>query len=1080
MKGVESMAGEDRNRKSNKTSKSTRSNDSSENFSGLVGNYSRALDRSADSLKSAAKDFKDSAKEITNNSDRNTDRIIKALSSFAKAFDKQVDDIDDLFSGNNKEQKSEFEKNLEKYVGENKKNLTKTQAVLSATIKTFAVVANAVNRNFQRGFNSILNNYNENYSSITARMNKSNKDYTDMLMDSTKKIRQESLTNQFSQIDFTKALQDVLAQGIRDIDDKNTASEMAYNNMITNQVLPMISTNTRTYVRYSKLLGDTFSKGITTIGTEIQKTYGAEGLEQGQADAFLDTMSADIFSSAIEAGKSQEEAVEMLQDAMSAYGDLSGKYGSQVAEYALGQLKDYLDNPGSANAVTIEAASRAGIEYGGSVSGQQFTAFLNNLIGDYQDYTSGIGKGIGGEALGISPDILRLVQAAQSWGDKSPIESLKVNTDQAYGELKSELSDGFTRSITAQADKWNENLMSGLADAAGQYIPHADEVLSDIWRIVKIWFAAWAAKGVFGGGEGGTSLFNKIGSSDIMGSSLKGQIAGIPSQGLGEALKSGGLGGSLSGLGTALGVAGIAAGTIWAGVDAWKAGSRAAENNMSTGQVIGQGARSFFTGSSTAGMTSDQKKAYYEQNGYFNFKDAALNAGKWALVGGGAGTLAGGPLGTAIGAVAGGIVGFATNAIDQAIDAHHYKELAEASENASKSVQALSKASSDYKSVMKKTENVQEYLNDLNSKDTETREVAFEALKSQYPEYLSNIESVKDLDKDYIEVIKTKIELEKLQAKNDALTALKDTSVDTSEYAKDMLSYGGKEFAEWASNNKGFSEEEANAKVKEIADKYYNGNLQETWKILRSDFGSSVINEGVWSQELDDYKYSFDTGNGESVFNYDFSSSLGTHLDASNSVFSEQYQILLKGYAALQDAYYQKDMEYAKEAAQDLSEELERFYEPLTGPVAKEFRARFRNDFKDIDTYYNYVGITGDDVPHYRTGINKIQRDSLAEVHQGEAVLNSAVASKARELSEGGIAGFINSLYGLVNTQVTAVGQSSQDVISPVVESINKQTDILSDLLSLILQDTTTLSRKLSGGPANRSQVDERLRSFSR
>lgn len=1030
------------------------------NTVGNVDKFSSAVSDLSNTLMDFNSDFKSTTTAFTNDL---RGILNKASQNNSDSNNEQSDNNDDFLR--------KLERNTEK-------SIDKTQVISSAIIKSFEAVAGYAIKKFTDASSRVMSDYNQNLTAITVRQQWTNSQYTKELREATDWIKNNGLVTQFSQIDWTSALSDALSMGLRD----EVAVRVAEQNLITNKLLPQLNTSSRTYTRASKLLGDDLGKNVVAIGKYTEQLYGAEGLEDGQVNNFLETISKEIIASGAQNGLSKAEVSEQLGNVLGTYQQYSAQYSSEYAENVLGSLKGIMSG-NLDDVMANQAMQGSGIEIGNaaSLTPENISKYFEIYTQKTDEAGKRAGAGVMANMAGYGNyDNILDVQISNAYGDvvKDWMSQVAdtVNVDNLYNKDVNDLKEGDYQSITDQQNKWNENMVANASSLLAEKIPDTEGVLNNISGVLTTWFGVWTtlntAGKLFGneggsaGGKLGSKLFDKGGA---LGQGGKLALTAADSAG----------GTALTGLGTALSAASLAAGVVWGAHDGKKAVDTSKANNLTKGQQAANFFGGFFTGRDTIGMTEDQKAEYYQQNGTFSVKDMLSNAGKYGLIGAGSGALigsavpgAGTAAGAAIGGIGGAVTGAITNAIDQLQDAHHFKELQEATQNATDSISKMSSVTDGYgTAVQNNAQLMKDYytITDENKASTEEGTEAFNRLKDAYPEMLGNVEDVSKLDETYIGQLKTKIELEKIEL-DKKLKDAGDYDLDVGAYDK-QLSQAAYSFADWAKSHEGFTEEEANNQVAEIADKYYEGDKTKVWSLLQSDFGKGVVNydSGGWSME--DPHYEFDTGKGSSVFNYDYASALNKNDDTLNNIFdsgSGPWGEVYNEYLMLQQAYdaavsaadgdiSKADFTAVKNSAETFSKHMTKFKDDIltTGPATTKYNNNYRSLLSGIPDIYKAIGME-DDMPSYRIGTDFITQGGPIMSHLGEAVLTSDTTKKLTYLSNGagGITGFVNTLFGLSKSDVptsSAAGSDTEVSLDPVVDAIKEQTTELQDSLSKIM-----------------------------
>lgn len=1046
-------------RRSDKSNQSNTNNQQT-NSPDLLSSFSQSVDRFDASTTSFSKSYDD-----------NTTKLIKSMEDLTRAFKSEVE----LFNKNNKRSNEDQVKQdkasleaLDNKLAEATKDFDKRATSRTQTFgKTMKQVADYAVNKLTTAFESVVSNYNAKFTEITVRMDQTASEYTKMLQDSTDWIKgnnffKADLRTQFSQIDWTSSLSEALSTGLRGEYAKN----MAYQSMISNKLLPQLTTTTKAYTRMSKLMGDQFTQTITAIGKYTEQVYGAEGLEDNQLNELIESSYREIANSIAERGGTAEDFDRIMSNYIGTYQQYANQYGSEYATQLLSDYKDYLTGEAITgnNIVSLVAGGNAGLLAGDStqISDTTFSDFAKAYAGYYSQYAGqswmATYAGLGNYNTYLDQRIGDYYgQALKSWetylGD--------FNAGDQYESLLKDLESGKYQSITDQQIKWNENLVANTADIAAKLLPDTIGMLRLVQGIIATWFTSWVARNTLGGSNGSGNLLGNMvkgttgpyGGSGFFGiagdqatkllqTSIK---TGSLTQGISE---SAALGKSaLSGLGTAAGYAGILGGLIMGGVDTGKAVSHA---KASGEDILSAGVQGFFTGSSSAGMSAEEKAAYYAQNGTFSVSDMLKNAGKYALIGGGVGTLTGGPLGTVVGSVVGGIGGAVTNAIDQQIEAANYKRLKKASDEASASLEALNTTSDTLNQAFNDSTNGQQALDIVlneTSRNTSEYSNALKQLKQLYPQYINNTSDVTTLTKEQTAAIEANIKQQKDQAVAEATSTATGTDIDTSSY---KLGYNTSyDFAQAMQSG---TITDPDQWVKDYAETH---KLDESTvrQQLGTSFGESVVNQFTGNGGL-----KFDTGGKTNWKTYDYSGYISSKdAERQNYYTNEwvnkiqgQYVNLLTTYANNTTGQYDSDLKMQYDS---LIEDITTYRSKLGG--SNTLIDKFNTDWSvwksELQPIAEYLD-ESKTFPSFRKGIDRTS-EGLAYLHKDEAVLTATTAKQLRELSEGNsISAYVNDMYSTTATATPSI--SSLDLTSianTIASAISQQTSELVEYLKEII-----------------------------
>ncbi len=443
------------------------------------------LTRVLGELSDVVGDLQDVGKDFT----KDVGKSVSALKDTSKAFEKENSTLD---------------KTLQKHGA-------KFDGYAKAAVQSLSAVLSFAFNKFEKGFNSIVDNFNQNFTAITSRQQYTNRQYANMLNGFTKWVETHDLRTQFSQIDLSNALIPILQTGIRG----GLAEEMAKRNVVTEKLLPMINTNTRAYMRMSKLFGDTFTQGITAIGTYTERyLQSAEGLEEGNLDSIIQT----IYRELGEVAKTPEQFNKMMQETITSYQIMASKYGADYAGTALQNYSKWISGEG------VMSGDLASILPGKSASNRSFDAFGKAMETIFSTYIDGrMPSGYGANAFGFSKEAIQDYMIGQKFNKEMTVSMDEVLADfDASAEYQKDmytLSQGAYNSITEQQNKFNENAMAYLGTLAAENIPDVQGSLNLIKGIVSAFFTAWLTSRtidkVTGGGDGGI-LGSLIGKNNIV------------------------------------------------------------------------------------------------------------------------------------------------------------------------------------------------------------------------------------------------------------------------------------------------------------------------------------------------------------------------------------------------------------------------------------------------------------------------------------------------------------------------------------------------------------------------------------
>lgn len=1063
-----------------------RSNDSLSS----LRDYSKNLGTSAKALLDASKQFNKDSSMLAATFHGDTRGLISALNSFARSFGEKTD----FEADSNKKTQSGFQEALGRFttnfeevaedhvdaIDQSNNDLAKKldksgvkfDGYLKAFGKSIKLVLGYGIQKLETGFNSIVSDVESKFKDITVRQGYNLSQYQNMLSGFRDWVSNNGLKAQFSQIDLTNQLVPILQTGIRG----PLAESMAEWNVITDKLTPYIQTNTLAYTRMSKYLGKTFSESTVELSKKIEATYGAESLEEGRAEELFQTVYRELLYTSTNQGWSAEQTNNVLNSLRTGYAQ-AWNVGDAYANSSLGLLKSIMSGEiGEGNVMGSLVAQQLGLKN---------VLDIPEALQSGADFFSAYSKAL--ESLGADSSTANVLNKNLSgfnrdaWLDLMTYNNMSSDSKALFDQNKSgdatktyqnhmeDLSKGMYQSITDQQTKWNENVASGLATLATSYVPDILGVLNVVKGIASAFFMAWLNR----------SSLNPVNLANPTSATNPASVAG-------KALKFGTATRVLSGVGAGLMIAHDVGSTV------------AKTGDWSNALLAG------ITGHTS--MTSQEKSdatlaALNGQRREFSWSEM----GKNALKGAGVGTAAGGGIwGTVIGAAVGGI----GNAFHQWIENAKFNKLADASNAFSESLEKLKTASDNYTKVVNREKTVTEALEVIKNKEsysTEDVNTALEALKAQYPDYLSNVTDINQLDDEYIKLLEEKVRLEKILAFKESAKSFADaaSNLGGKAYAahkilEDNQGYYSSEFDKIASDFFGLNEDERSVgKLNQIISERYSSSplkdsmsLEEYQSRIREEFGqlagfgydddgtvSSIANNladfhGVYERNkdyADEYNKNLSSSYDEVV------SELGSNI---KSVLGAAENIIgaigkeAKTESELKRIFPAEGVDDLKQGLKDIAYSIWRVNQDamVLSPTAKLDFDLYKRSYKNYAYLWDFFGMSR---PQFKLGIGKVASDNLlANLHQGETVLPASAADDLRELSGtssiGGISSFLSGLVGLSKVQVasTLPDTSSVDLVTNAIES---QTRELSGILeriysaiSLIIPDTQKIRDSLS------------------
>lgn len=769
-------------------------------FSETLSSFSSNLSSNSSSLDSNTRGLNRNSGSL----DKNTEALLKVVQEFKRVVGEFGDDVDRIEESSERSQsntqqnladmQSVYERsgrNLDTMLNKGQIKISKT---LTSIIDIFEVVGKRLIGEFTNAADRVSDKYKEKFNDITVRMQWTQAEYSSKFNEYSARFQKEGLNKTFSPVDYADALAEAVSIGLRG----DEAERQAYRNLITNKLIPAISTNTVAYRRMSKTFGDAFNENMVAVSKYTEALYGAEGLEDGKANAALEAIEKRLRYEESVGNLAEGQAEETFNKVLTAV-NLVESNGGNSDEMVMSLKKLLEGNIMDASAFDMTAWGYTG----------DSTEFLGNLLkGEtwkrYLETSSGSGTSIETQqimvdAMGGSKDAIMDAAIAMNNMQKQGIDIAEAingmsNFDYSreYKKQTDKLEDGVYSTADQIVNKMEENAATSFGVAKSE-IARFDEIASDVKTIAGI-LLSMAADRVLG------RLFGGDSSSGLTGRLLGGRVASL-SNNIGEAAQLYNMGenftsissaygrgtaalGKVASFGGANSLAGgltnlaagpgaIIAGAVMMGKDALEGGFKARDEGASNEEVFLQSLRGAFTGGK---IDSEEEKSSKISNALqgkgvdFDWGAMGGNALKGGLVGAGVGTAVGGwaaGIGTAVGAVAGGVVGAISNAIDQAIENAQYNKLAESVNNFETSLNKADDAILEYKEALNNSEELEKKLQIL-SKDSAASEAVqlrtLESLKQQFPSLLGNVDEVTDLTDSQIEMMKRQIEQEKKDA----------------------------------------------------------------------------------------------------------------------------------------------------------------------------------------------------------------------------------------------------------------------------------------------------------------------------
>lgn len=1140
-------------------------NDDNSNLSSSFDLFSKSLASNADALKGNTKGLESSSSSL----DKNTVALLEMAKSFKESVGNFSDSVEDLNENTDKSEKKRKESihqslsNMQNiYERSNKnldKSLTRGQKLGKSFITTFEVLGKRLIGEFASAAGKVASKYKEQLSNITVRMQMPNSDYSDMFNTMSARFQSEGLNKQFSPVDYADALAATIETGLRG----DEAQRQAYNNLITNKLVPAISTNTIAYRKMSKQFQDSFDKNVVAVSKYTEALYGAEGLEEGKANAIYETLESRLryeesagnidkggvekILNQIQFAVSKMEAAGINTDQfISDIGSIlegntaeattlmqryfgvvdTDQFAKKLSADAFGFVEDYMRSY-NAGSVTLATANEQWSALGGNLTtGMQTTTALNNYEKEGKDF------------FGELRD-----------------EFSQFNSSAEYAKWAQKLQQGFGQSADAVIDKVEENLATGYGVFKSQ-IPRFEELTSDVKSILGVLISTFlftkTSKVPSGRSSSGPGLLNKgLGSLSTFGGggSLTGnanaaaelfnegysfsevaRVGGKGSAVLGKIGSFGGantLGGGLVNLAAGPGALLVAAGLM--ARDAVQAGKVASDEGLGAKGVALQSLRGLFTGGQM--MTGEEElnatsSALFGQKRSLDLGELGKNTLKYTALGAGVGTAVGGwaaGAGTAIGAGAGAIIGAITNLIDQVAENAKYNELADASNKMTGQFDKLSKAQSDYEKTItkgkensKKVDALYSFAAHKTTKVTEDLEKSFRELQTEYPSIIGDLESINELEPQYIDALRAKIDAENKLAQDKvvsegtaALESLKGFQKEFDDIAKksvgkDLVSTGARHFLETimsagGKNGKQYSHEELSKLINESLAMNPGMTLSELQSELNAGGGGKVL------KIKDDGTYvlagqkggGLTIGDNMSQRYNEILKAEGYQKDAidvlnlSKGKASEVYSAILQVARPYADekGNYTFD-ERTKTSLSNLIDEFNSYIKSYND-TARSYKLSglklSEDDYPDITKIFSAAGKNSRSFAAFSGGggrfkvgaYNIYQDDYPALLHKGEMVLTSANAEKLRNLGSGGVSGLLDALTAITSARVSTVDSTSNSASlgNAVITAIQSQTESIVSVLNSILTVVSKINPIASR--ENPAVLSENLLNFS-
>lgn len=1023
-----------------------------------LGECVNALNTFARQFTNDARNFANSlsntSERISNASDRNANNEEALTTNMERIFDRGAHRIDD--------------------------SVSKAQMIGKSLLSALDVIGGRIVSELVGGAERVAEAYKSQFSNVTVKMQMDKADYSAMFNDVSKTFTEQGLNKQFSAVDFSEALSTALDEGLRG----EEAQRQAYQNLITNKLIPAISTNTVAYRKMSKEFGDAFNQNVIAVSKYTEALYGAEGLEEGKLNNTIDSLQTTLDYATATGAMSQDQAMDAFNQIVMSI---------NAMENAGINTDDFITNLNAILEGNVDAVSDQFHSMGIGTSSDLLRELSTDAFGLVEKYLDA--NAVSGSSLATQNEIISALGGNVKTGmqvvaatKSGRLDMNQVREDYSqfdagvtYDKWKDALQDGFGQTADAILNKVEENAMTSAGVLSAQ-IPRFNELVSDVSSILDI--VTDLAVSLLKGNRG-TGFFG-----------LGGRGAGAAGAGAGGA----GAGGATA-AGVALGATALVAGGTMAVFDAVNAGQVAADRGLGAGEIALQSARGFITGGTM--MTAEEEldatsNALKGQKRDFDWGEVGENTLKGTLIGTGVGTAVGGwaaGIGTVVGAGVGAITGAVANIIDQAIENAKYNELADASNALSDSMGKLSSAQSNYdRTIQRSTQSRQEselllsMMNGETTASTEELNTAFKSLQEKYPEYLGNIETVNELEPQYITALENKIKLENeiagaelSNAGYEALNALDDVykkfdaiasdnikSTASLKFVDEIMKTGGE-------NGKVYSSSEIDALLDKMVTDFGTNGMTKSDLIAELNSGKS----GKIITQQKDGRYTLTGQDNEAgaggVTWGDNMQEFAADYAKSESYRTQAISVLTEGETKINEIWNsiksQADANKNEDGTYEFSDKTTESLKTL----ANQFNSSVKT-YNDYASSYNlssfkikssnYEGISeifkavGADAPSFKVGAYKIPSDeTYAHLHRGEMVLTADSADQLRNLGAGGIDSLLAGLSAVSRARAevqTSSDESSQQ--SAVTAAIESQTTSIVSVLTSILEVVQRIS----------------------